>query len=157
KAFDQLVVQLMSKGPTERQWDAAAVAQSLGKILEKAGRGDGASKRAGSNGQDVVYPERMGVVNKASEEKGTGKKKRKTGSSYRPELAEVRDLRWWLGTGGLVLAALVMVGIFAYALTPPSAKALFEEAKQLVATGVRDDLNRAIEIVDELDRRYPDN
>lgn len=158
KAFDQLVVQLMSKGPTERPWDAAAVAQTLGKILDKAGRGDSAVKRAASNGEDAVYPARAGAAVATEPKKPSTKKKaRSSKSGPRAALAEVRDHRWWLGTAGLVLSLLAFIALFVYALSPESAESLYQQAEKLIASEDRHDWAEAVKLIDKLDSRYPEN
>lgn len=187
RALDDLVVSLMAKSVTERPWDAQAVAQILGQIEEQIRRreplkmvfgppyvaDDGQPTLLTSPGvsPSIAEASTRSVTNPST---GTGvapvprpalpsfeatagstqairkkrKKKKKTTERRLPAL----------GTIGLALGLLAVVGIIAVLAWPPSADQLYARARPLMDSDDPlkwDDADRLY--LRELDRRFPDH
>ncbi len=158
KALDTLVVQLMSKSPDARPWDAQAVGHALSQIIEKSERGEKvvmAFDHVPANPSrlgEFVEPDRSPT---ASPTVANGPRKRKRKGSASSAEAWVSRHAETLGLiGGLTL----LLGLTAYFLWPPSQRYLFQRAEALMATPTRENWLRARDkYMADLDRRFPDH
>ncbi len=145
-ALDDLVHKLMAKAPTDRPWDAAAVAVTLRELLDKHEAGQPIPMVWPEVGSPASNPPTRSV--ETLKPKKTGKKKKK-----KHAMEQLRDLAPALG---LVAALLVVGSLIAYVVWPPSADYLFSQAEPLMKSEKREDWLRAQSMyLDELERRFP--
>ena len=148
-ALDDLIHKLMAKSPTDRPWDAAAVAMTLRELL---------AQHEAKQAMPMVWPEEgsaaanptLSVASlRPKKEAGKKKKRKKTG------LDRLRDVG---PTLGLVAALLAVGGLIAYFVWPHSAAYLYAQAKPLMDSPDRESWLIAHSMyLDELDRRFPDH
>lgn len=139
--LDSLVCQLLAKEPEERGFDAAAVAEQLGRIVEKveaqASAGVAAARTRVMNPlQDRTRIEDI-QDRKAAQTLRTslgGKKKRRS----KPIHQQV-----WMRAAAMAAGLLLVVGILGWVLWPKSANVLYEESKFLWETNIPDQQARA--------------
>lgn len=160
RALDDLVLQLMAKDPADRPWDAAAVAESLKTVLDKANRGENVR---------MVWPTQDAPQVQATNNGGTsladvpGRPRKKSskargGKRVASEVESSANIRHWLEIGGMVLALAAIAGVMAYLLWPPSASYLYKNAERLMASKDRHDWYTARdEYIGPLDRRFPNH
>jgi len=155
-ALDNLLVALMAKEPADRPWDAAAVGQSLGELKAKADRKEAVPlvfPKSGAN------PSRLGSVS-APDSAIDGDTRSPAKPKPRPK-SKAKDPRFEgpsRSTLGLAAGLVVLVGLAAYLLWPPSQKTLYQNAAAGMAGPNRVDWIRARdEHIAELDRRFPDH
>jgi eukaryotic-like serine/threonine-protein kinase len=161
KALDALVVQLMSKSPTDRPWDAAVVAAALGEMRDKFQKGEAigmvwptANATAMST---AALPTGIDTGASSSVVKKSKKKKSRS-STFAGEDDPATRRRKLLEIGGLVLALALVGGLIAYIIMPPGQEYLFQHAEKLMAsTDMHDWRTARDEYLDPLDRRFPDN
>lgn len=149
KALDDLVVQLMSKAPGDRPWDAEAVEMILTDLKDRADRGEPIRMVWPDPTQGTLHAmrETMGTLSPAA---GKSKRKRKRGRSL--EFLDERRIE----TFGLIAALCALIGFTAYMLWPPSADYLYRHAKAGMASESLADWKRADEeYVSSLVRRFP--
>ncbi|RUL88554.1 serine/threonine-protein kinase [Tautonia sociabilis] len=176
RALDDLVVQLMSKEPPDRPWDAAQVAHLLQELRDRTRRGDRvemafdrARKQVAASG-GVLVPDANGDGHTAALPRpgaptagtGAGTRSRKSGRSRSSRAKAGADSsdrrRRMLETGGLALALVGLVALLAVLLWPPSMESLYAEAEKLMASDRRSDWKRAIQYkVEQIERRFPDH
>ncbi len=159
--LDKLVVTLMSKSPTDRPWDAAAVAQSLTELREKFERGDHIPM-VWEKVKDL-NPSRTGAAGSSSAALGAAsttagaevKKPRKK----RKKASESGLSRILILEVSLLLTALVLIGgAIGYFVWPPGADYLYRQADALMASDKRSDWLVAVDdFIDPLDRRFPNH
>jgi serine/threonine-protein kinase len=143
KALDDLIVKLMAKDPSDRPWDAAAVAQTFRELQEKDERKEPIAMVWPQAGSPASMPTRAGMLEDEPPRKT--KKKGKKGKS--PINLEVAGL-----VGGLV----VVGGLIAYLVWPPSPTYYYRQAKHLVTSPDPLDWIRARdEYLDPLDTHHP--
>lgn len=155
RALDDLTLQLMAKAPQDRPWDASAAGMVLTELRDKLARGEpiamvfagtASPSRPGPNAETGLTVD-LGL---SSTFGGTASRPRKKKRKKKP-------LRFWLETGGLVLAGLGVVALIAYLAWPPSAEYLIARARPLMASENLDDwLEADRRYLGELDRRFPD-
>ena len=167
KALDDLVVQLMSKDPPERPWDAAQVAHLLEELRDRADRGDripmafdrgrdrvaaeGGTLLPGSDGE--VKPTRANGSNRPRKAASSKKKRAAKGDS-----AGLGLTRRHVETAGLGLALAALLGVAAYVLWPSSMSTLYDNAEELMASDRRVDWKIALrDYVEPIERRFPDH
>ncbi|HEY2156557.1 MAG TPA: serine/threonine-protein kinase [Isosphaeraceae bacterium] len=148
-ALDELVLKLMAKSPTDRPWDAAAVAVTLRELLDKHEAGQPIPMVWPEVGSPASNPPTRSVETLKPTKMGRKKKKKKHA------MERLRDLAPVLG----LVAALVVVGsLIGYIVWPPSAAYLFRQAEPLMNSEKREDWLRAQSMyLDELERRFPDH
>ena len=151
KALDDLVVQLMSKAPNDRPWDAEAVEVILTDLKQRAERGDSIR---------MVWPDpTQGTMTAMRESMGTlssggGKSKHKRKRKRRRPLAIIEG--HWTETLGLLAALCLLFAFAAYMLWPPSADYLYRHAKAAMAGDSLVDWKRADEeYISPLVTRFP--
>jgi serine/threonine-protein kinase len=171
RELDELVVKLMAKSPTDRPWDAEAVAQTLRSLRERAERGDKIAMVWPSADSPAANPARAGMqpAGAPAPTRKKAKKGRKSrtlagvnsGFATREENGGMASRlldRAVLETLGLVAALLAIGGFIGYWLWPPSAGYLYHQAEPLMASPHRSDwLTAREEYLDPLDRRFPDH
>ncbi len=169
RKLDDLVVSLMAKLPKDRPWDSAAVAAKLTELREKADRGAAVAMVWPSNGEAAANPPRTAAPAQeansavASPEHARTKKAKAGSANSNRSGAIPEDHSSWLNrsmleTGVLVSALVVIGGIIAYLVWPPSAEYLYRHAEPLMASESRSDWDRAIkEYIDPLDNRFKDH
>ncbi len=148
-ALDDLVHKLMAKAPTDRPWDAAAVAVTLRELLDKHEKGQPIPMVWPEVGSAASNPTRSGTTLEPKKKPRKKKKKKETAMERLRDLAPVV---------GLVAALLVVGGLIAYFVWPPSADYLFARAKPLMTSDRREDwmIGKSM-YLDELERRFPDH
>ncbi len=147
-ALDDLVLKLMGKSPTDRPWDAAAVALTLRELLAKQEAGKPIPMVWPEVGSPASNPTRS--VEALKPKKKSGKKKKK-----KEPLERLRDLA---PTVGLVAALLVVGAMIAYFVWPPSAAYLYAQAEPLMESPDREGwFNAQSMYLEPLDRRFPDH
>ncbi len=149
--LDQLVHKMMEKRPEDRPWDCAAISMTLRAILEKIKTKKSIPMVYPEEGTPEANPTRAGTAtNVPTAEKKKLKKKK--------QRSLVFDWRQALPTVGLVAGLLVVGGLIAYIMWPPSAAYLVSKAEPLMASTERADWLTAKNMyLDELDRRYPNH
>jgi serine/threonine-protein kinase len=154
KALDDLVLSLMAKSPSDRPWDAEAVAQVLRDLQDKESRQETIKMVWAKPGEARSMPTRAGVGDPIAEK--TAKSKTKSKKKSKGRTTEAKSLREWLEVGGMI-AGLVLVGLaIGYVVWPPSAGYLFRHADQLMASADESEWKRARdEYLDPLDQRFP--
>ena len=167
RALDDLVVQLMSKEPSERPWDAAQVAHLLEELRGRAKRGDriemvfdrAREKVAATGG--IVIPQTNGGTRATGSRAGTSNRMRKPakGRTSRPsEEGQSSDRRRLIETSLLAMALVGLIGLIAYLVWPPSMETLYEKATPLIQSDSRVDWKRALtEYVEPIERRFDDH
>jgi serine/threonine-protein kinase len=176
KALDNLILHLLAKSPTDRPWDAAAVAHKLTELRAKVDRGETVAMvfdtgDTGGNARssmplDSTQPAtgRGGIVvtdglsltgsSGTGLRKATKKKKKSKGKTSGRSISNVSI---W-GTAGLVAGLIGVVALIAWQLVPPSAEKLFREAEKLMASSELSSWNQAErEFLGELEKRYPNH
>ncbi|MFO0907252.1 MAG: serine/threonine-protein kinase [Isosphaeraceae bacterium] len=159
RAVDDLIVQLMAKDPADRPWDAAAVGDTLTKVLDKASKGESVA---------MVWPTSDGsptvdapLTSPSIEDATRPKKKKgtKSGTGSRQSVSGEHDtMRRRLEVAGMIGALVAIAGLMAYILWPPSADYLYRKAEPLMASSKRSDWITAIqEYLDPLDQKHPDH
>ncbi|MHC5538486.1 serine/threonine protein kinase, partial [Singulisphaera rosea] len=150
-ALDKLIVQLMAKDPTDRPWDAAAVAVSLTEIREKASRGETLAMVWPGG----AVPPGETIATGLETTRTTPSKKKKGKANHRffevPDRSKVELI--------LLLIGLVSIGGFlGYMLWPPSEEYLFRQAEVLMEKDKLHDWITAREkYLDPLDHRFETN
>ncbi|MFI5456747.1 MAG: protein kinase, partial [Isosphaerales bacterium] len=171
KVLDELIVKLMAKAPSDRPWDAAAVAATLTKLRDKADRGKpvamvfpSSPPRAGKPARAAAAVGASGAA--AATPAPSQKKSRRSGTlsslAGRDRTAAGPGFPWLsraaLETGMLVLALFIIGGLIGYKVWPPSAKYLYEQAEALMASSRRADWHTARDdYLDPLDKGFPNN
>ncbi len=151
-ALDKLIVQLLSKDPADRPWDAAAVAVALTEIRDKASRGESVAMVWPAEGDPALNPVRAGT------EPVKAKKSKKSTQATTSTTSLRVPSREYIEVASLVLALIVLCGAVAYFVWPPSEKYLYEQAKVLMASDKKEDWQIAVEkYLDPLDRRFPES
>lgn len=156
-ALDKLVVQLMAKDPTDRPWDAAAVAVNLAEIRDRASRGETVPMVWATEGDQEVFPTRAGTelprADRPTVDAKVTKAKGKSKSKARFRLPELN--RGLFEALGMFLALVAIGGFIGYMLWPPSAPYLYRQAELLMASEHPRDWETAREeYLDPLDRRF---
>jgi eukaryotic-like serine/threonine-protein kinase len=137
--FDKLVVKLMAKEPADRPWDAAAAGMVLTDLRDKQQRGEPITMVWPTMGADGTSATTVG--------KKTGKKRKRR---RKPDRA------WWIQTGSLTTALVVLVALMGYFLWPTSAAYYYNQAEPLMASKEAGNWKIAErDYLDELDRRHP--
>lgn len=133
--LDNLICQLMEKEPEKRPLNAAMVGEVLAGIQEKveaqaSAAVDAAKARRGDRARegDVTQDDREAA------RALLGKKRRKP----KPKDGEKQVPVWLQATGLLVLLAGV-IGLVAFAMQPPSAQSLHDQAERMVKAGKLDE------------------
>ncbi len=172
KALDELIVNLMAKAPADRPWDAAAVGVKLTELRDRAERGASiamvwpSTQPAGSKPLKSVLPvtaRSFGGVSDASDapRKKTRKSGKPSSTASRRTSAASSDSPWLtrssLETALLALALVAIGGFIGYWVWPPSAGYLYRNAESLMASSRRHDWNAALDYLDPLDQRFPNN
>lgn len=140
-AIDDLVYSLLQKAPSERPWDALAVATQLRELLDADAAGK-SIKYVVKPGQN---PNRAGADDLA---KRASKKKAKGNRNW-ILIGEV---------GGLVAVLGLILGGVGYWLWPPSEEYLFARAAKMMKSQEYTDWTAAISrYVEPLERRFPEN
>jgi len=138
--LDDMVYSMLQKAPSERPWDALAVATQLRELLEKDAAGK-SLKYVVKPGQN---PTRVGVDEKPRKVKREQANK----SSRKPALEVV----------GLVTALVLLLGLIGYFVWPPGAAYLHDEAAKLMASEDYSDWLQAMNrFVEPLERRFPEH
>jgi serine/threonine-protein kinase len=140
--LDTLVCQLLEKDPAQRPFDAAMVAQALDKVAEKVT----AQRSAGIDAAQARVADRSTARSASLDETDKqaartllasarkGKRKRKGKPFY--------EQGWFQGLG--ILALLLGIAVILYqAFKPPSADALYQEAKRRMESAAREDRDAA--------------
>ncbi|WP_165067000.1 serine/threonine-protein kinase [Paludisphaera rhizosphaerae] len=161
KALDNVVVSLMAKAPADRPWDAEAVAVILRDLRDKDEKKEKVAMVWPEPGSAAANPTRAGMEVQTSRPNAKTGGKKKTKSStlaaignegagfFTPERLQI---------GGPILGMLVIAGIIAYGVWPPSAEYLYKHAEPLMASSRRSDWITALsEYVDPLDSRFPNH
>ena len=141
--LDTLVCQLLEKDPAKRPYDAAMVAQSLSRVLEKVA----AQRSAGADavsGTMLDRPRAATIADESDREAArliraaTGKHrvKRRTKRIYE---------RTWFQATAIVTILFVVGGIVYLAIQPPSADKLFAKAQRLMTSSDPDERREARE------------
>lgn len=161
KALDDLVVQLMSKNPPERPWDAQLVSDQLAKLAAKADRGE-TVPMAFDKARAKVAAEEEAVTNPGRTRSGATKavKKPKKGplATFDEGAGTAGGARRTLELVGLVTGLVALLGVLAYIFWPPGQEYLHRKAAELMKTERRADWRRADkEYLQPLDRRFPDH
>jgi len=178
--LDDLVVNLMAKDPSERPWDAAAVAHTLTELKRKSESGKAVKMVWAQDGSVAQHPQRLGTLpqprssnsdqgerGKASISPRSGRPSSKENSASSPLRSRLLQTfsrrsplfsRAGIETLGLVTALLAAGGLMIYLAWPPSAEYLYEHAKPLMASTKRHDWIMARdEYIEPLDQRFPNN
>jgi len=145
--LDDLVHALMSKTPSDRPWDAAAVAVTLRELQER---------HKSDQPIPMVWPEEGTAAHNPTRTMDFAQFKPKSGKKKKHSAAN--KLRDALPTLAMV-AALIGVGLaIGYFVWPSSAKYLYSQAEPLMASTDRLDwFSAESRYLDELDRRFPDH
>ncbi|MDG3007030.1 serine/threonine-protein kinase [Paludisphaera mucosa] len=162
KVLDDLVVALMAKSPTERPWDAEAVAVILRELRDKADKNLPVAMVWPGAGTDAANPTRAGAGAGPAKPKPAGKKKGKTSGTVKAPAAGGEGdgpfSRERLEIGGLVLGLLAIGGFIAYWVWPPGQEYLYKHAVPLMESTRRADwITARDEYIDPLDSRFPDH
>jgi len=173
RALDDLVVSLMSKTPTDRPWDAAAVTMVLTELRDKAERGAAIPMvwpTPGSAGANSA-PAGGGRSESAGGDRPK-RKSRKVGTlaTFTSTLFSTRSRsgpaesdspglnRAAIETALLVLALITIGGFIVYWVWPPGQEYLYRHAEALMKSSKRHDwITAREEYLDPLDRRFPDH
>ena len=145
RVLDDLVVNLMSKNPTDRPWDAEAVAQTLRELLDKMSRQETIKMVWPEPGTLASMPQRAQILESAPPKKSpkSGRKKDRKITKERLEVA------------GLVAGLVFVAGLIGYFVWPPGARYLYQQAEALMASTTPTDWIRARdEYLDPLDQRF---
>ncbi|WP_435022093.1 serine/threonine protein kinase [Tundrisphaera sp. TA3] len=143
KALDALIVSLMAKEPSDRPWDAEAVAQTLRELQKKDQAKETVAMVWPEPGSDAANPTRAEVL--ADPRPAKTAKKRK---QARPRVG------WEVV--GLVLGLVAVGSLIAYLLWPPGEAYLYRHARELMASAEPSDWVRARdEYLAPLDARFP--
>jgi serine/threonine-protein kinase len=138
--LDDLVYSMLQKAPSERPWDALAVATQLRELLEKDAAGK-ALKYVVRPGQN---PNRAGV----NEKPRKLKKEQAATVSRRPTLE----------VAGLLTTLILLLGLIGYFLWPAGPEYLHSEAAKLMASEDYSDWLQAMNrFVEPLERRFPEH
>jgi tRNA A-37 threonylcarbamoyl transferase component Bud32 len=139
-ALDDLVYSLLQKAPSERPWDALAVATQLRELLESDAAGR-AIKYVVKPGQN---PNRAGADDLT---RRATKKKLKSSRNW-TKIAEV---------AGLVAVLAALVGGVGYWLWPPGEEYLFAKASRLMESSEYTDWTTALKrYAEPLESRFPE-
>ena len=150
KALDDLVIQLMAKAPTDRPWDASAVAQTLRDLLDKDARQE-PIKMVWPSPEETISTRNSTLVDDTSLAKKSGKSKKK-------KKVDDSTLREKLEPLALVAGLLIVGGLIGYIVWPPSAQYLFTQAEVLMKSSKSEDWSTARDkYLDPLDSRYPEH
>ena len=145
RALDDLVVALMAKSPNDRPWDAAAVGETLGALLEKDRKKEPIAMVWPEAGTAASMPNRAEILGDAPPKKASKKKSKRR-----------RKLQAWREIAGLVAGLVVVGGLIAYVVLPPGEKYLHRRAETLMAsTNPLDWIRARDEYLEPLDRRFP--
>ena len=148
KALDDLVVNLMAKAPSDRPWDAEAVAQKLRELQAKVEKQETIKMVWPEPNTLASMPTRAEVVDPIAKKSSKSRKNNKSAAARKARL-EVAGL-----VSGLVLVA----GVIGYLLWPPSARYYFTKAETLMASKDPYEWIRARdEYLDPLDRKFPNH
>jgi len=154
-ALDKLIVQLMAKDPTERPWDAAAVEATLTEIRDKSTRGESVPMVWATQDQ-VADPlaATLGATNAVT----IPTKSAKTTKAKRRRKSEPEEEKSKLELVGLLAGLLLVGGLIAYIVWPPSAPYLYRKAEELMKSDKPADWRMAQErYLDPLDQRFKDH
>jgi hypothetical protein len=151
--LDTLVCQLMEKDPARRPRDAAAVAEALGRVVEKvtaqqSAGVDAVRARAVDRLSDAAAPDETDK-RAARTLLGTMRKKRRKGRTV-PFLQ-----RTWVRAAGLSALLVVLVGAIVWAFLPPGADKVYEQARQLMDPDNPDNYPQARGPIDAFLARFP--
>jgi serine/threonine-protein kinase len=141
--LDTLVCQLLEKQPEQRPRDAAAVAESLNRIMEKVA----AQQSAGVEAVKARVIDRPRGAPRPDEED------REAARQLRQALGKKRGKRrsrpfyrgTWLKAAGILVGLAIGVFMIYLALRPPTAEKLFQRAERLMASSDPDDWTAARE------------
>ena len=140
-SLDDMVYSMLQKAPSERPWDALAVATQLRELLEK----DAAGKPLKYVVKPGQNPTRAGMDAKAAKPK----KIQKSGEVNRKPYFEV---------GGLLAALVVLLGLIGYFVWPPGSEYLHAQAAKLMASEDYSEWLQAMNrFVEPLERRFPEH
>lgn len=137
--LDDLVHEMLSKVPTDRPWDALAIATRLRELLanEAAGKAIKYVVKPGVNPTRAGIADLPKAVKKAAPAKATSWKKR-------------------LEVVGLLAALGLLVGFIGYIVKPAGAEYLHDKAAALMASPEYSDWNQAMSrYVEPLEKRFP--
>jgi serine/threonine protein kinase len=143
KVLDNLVIQLMSKNPDKRP----RVAEAVGAVLKWI-RGELEAGRTLENCWDMEGPGLHPAVRPREPNPFKPVKRKPTPDSIRKAVLEI---------GGMIMILILIGGMIAYGILPPSEAALFERARQAMASREPHEREEVTEIVKELNRTYPSN
>ena len=149
KALDNLVFNLMAKAPSDRPWDAAAVAQTLRQLQDRESKNETIKMVWAQPGDAASMPTRAVAVDPIAEKAASRPKKK-------GQEVDTRSLRERLEVGGLVAALLVIAGVIGYIVWPPSAAYYYRQAETLMAsTDPLDKLRARDEYLLPLEQKHP--
>jgi serine/threonine-protein kinase len=179
--LDDLVVALMAKEPSERPWDAAAVAHTLTELKRRVEEGKSVKMVWSRDGNAPLNPVRLGAVpssrgpstdptprsrdaaGKSTRNRGTGPNENASSLTSRFRISRHDGepgllSRGTLETLGLILALVAMGGFMVYWAWPPGAEYLYQHAKPLMESTKRHDWLTALdEYIEPLDKRFPNH
>jgi serine/threonine-protein kinase len=169
RKLDELVITLMAKSPTDRPWDAAAVAARLIELRDRADRGAPvamvwpSTDPPGAKPPPAGSPALVADSAVASPERTRKKKGKATSKESARSRPDPEDHSRWLNrstleTALLTTALVVIAAVIAYLVWPPSAQYLFKHAEVLMASSRRADRMTALEeYIKPLDDRFGDH
>ena len=139
--LDTLVCQLLEKDPAKRPYDAAMVAQSLNRVLEKvaAQRSAGADAVSGT----MLDRPRAATIADESDREAARLLRAATGKHRVKRRAKRIYERTWFQAAAIVTILFIVGGIVYLAVQPPSADKLFAKAQSLMASSDPDERRQA--------------
>ena len=144
RALDNLIVALMAKEPSDRPFDALAVAESLRDLVRKDKAKEPVAMVWPEPGSDAANPTRAEILEPPKPPTRTKKKQAK--ARFRWEIA------------GLASSLVAVGGLIAYLVWPPGPEYLYRHAKTLMDSAEPLDWVRArVEYLDPLTTRFPTN
>ncbi len=155
RVLDDLVLNLMAKAPSDRPWDAQAVATVLADLKDKVVRGEPVKMVFATPSN----PTRSGIP--VSETGATIDVASRLATKSRKASRGKKKRQWSAPSIETVLLALALVGllgVLTYLLWPPSAESLMNRARPLIASDKFADWTEAERrYITELERRYHDH
>jgi serine/threonine-protein kinase len=160
RALDDLILNLMSKSPSDRPWDAQVVVGLLSELRDKVARGEtikmvfGAAAiapRAPTGATLDTAAAASPVPTSATKARKSSKGKKKRGKGWGWKAPSLTTL-------GLAGAFVALLGLVIYLLLPPTAEQLYAKARPLMESTSNEDWDAAERrYLSELDRRFPDH